>query len=178
MELVWKTFHVLTSAMKDEPVNKVIFMDEIRFKGLIDTVKLLGCFTTDCKTLPYYKVQSNKPISKSKLLSVISVETPSAQPNTKKYFQMVMSKIILSMAVSCFDTWKVNVKEQHIVSSSRKIPRIIHPTAVNGLIEILPLLSDTNDIIKPGKVDIFVIFLYLLYIYLIFLLLTFNTFYN
>ena len=144
--------------MKDEPVNKVIFMDEIRFKGLIDTVKLLGCFSTNCKTLPYYKSRSNKPAGKSKLLSVIKVETPSAQPNSKKYFQMVISKIILSMAVSCFDTWKVNGKEQHIVSSSRKIPRIIHPTAVNGLIEILPLLGDTDDNTK--KEQVFVPFIF------------------
>ena len=152
LELVWKTFHVLTSAMKDEPVNKVIFMDEIRFKGLMDTIKLLGCFVTNCKTLPYYKTPLNQPVKKPKLLSVIKIETPDVKTNTKKYFQMVISKIILSMAVSCFDTWQVNPKEQHIVSSSRKIPRIIHPTAVNGLIEILPLLSD-DCVDKKGNVD-------------------------
>ena len=138
---------MLTSAMKDEPVNKVIFMDEVRFKGLIDTVKLLGCFSSKFNKLPEFKadVLKGKLPLKERLSSVIDVETPIVEKNSKKYFQMVISKIILSMATSNFDTWKVNFKEPHIVSSSRKIPRIFHPTAVNGLIEILPLLCEEKN---------------------------------
>eukprot|EP00111_Clytia_hemisphaerica_P006851 TCONS_00019802-protein len=130
--------------MKDEPVNKIIFMDDVRFKGLMDTVKLLGCFSSSYQKLPKYKAEiiQGKPLLKARLSSVINVETPLVEKNSQKYFQMVLSKIILSMATSNFDTWQVNLKDQHIVSSSRKIPRIIHPTAVNGLIEILPLLCD------------------------------------
>ena len=48
LQLIWMIFNVLTCAMKDEPVNKIIFMDDVRFKGLIDTVKRLGCFSERC----------------------------------------------------------------------------------------------------------------------------------
>ncbi len=30
LELIWAIFQVLTAAMQDEPINKVIFMDEVR----------------------------------------------------------------------------------------------------------------------------------------------------
>ena len=133
--------------MKDELVNKVIFMDEVRFKGLIDTVKLLGCFSSNYDKLPTYQpeILKGKPVLQARLSSVIDVDTPMVEKNSQKYFQMVISKIILSMATSNFDTWQVNFREPHIVSTSRKIPRIFHPTAVNGLIEILPMLCDEKD---------------------------------
>ena len=111
LDLVWKTFYVLTSAMKDELVNKVIFMDEIRFKGLIDTVKLLGCFSSIYEKLPTYEpeILKGKPVLQTRLSSVIDVDTPLVEKNSKKYFQMVISKIILSMATSNFDTWQVRI---------------------------------------------------------------------
>lgn len=163
LELIWKTFHVLTSAMKDEPVNKVIFMDEIRFKGLIDTVKLLGCFPSAYKCLPLYKPQlstgdggGGKTPLKARLSSVLDVETPVVEKNSRKYFQMVIAKTILSMATGNFDSWEVNsiAGKNHrpttpstLATSSqhRRISRIYHPTAVNGLVEILPLLCDEKE---------------------------------
>ena len=37
-------------------------------------------------------------------------------------------------------SWQVNSKSIHLVESSKNIARIFHPTAVNGLLEVLPLL--------------------------------------
>lgn len=46
LNLLRTVFHVLTAAIQDDPANKN-FMDEIRFQGLSDTIRLLGCFSLD-----------------------------------------------------------------------------------------------------------------------------------
>ena len=142
LELVWMTFNVLTAAMKDEPVNKIIFMDEIRFKGLIDTVKLLGCFTSTHKVIPSFK-RKNSTSKKSRLSYVKDFNLDEIDTNSEKYYQLVICKTILSMATGCFDTWKISQSE-----NMYKNLRIFHPTAVNGLIELLPLFYCDEDVEK------------------------------
>lgn len=144
LELMWMTFNVLTSAMKDEPVNKIIFMDEIRFKGLIDTVKLLGCFSTDNSALSPFKNTGRLPlINASTLKSVVSTDIPKIERNSQKFVQVIICKTILSMATGTFDTWDINFDELSSLTP-RKIPKILHPRAVNGLVEILPLLGENS----------------------------------
>ena len=147
LELIWMTFNVLTSAMKDEPVNKIIFMDEIRFKGLIDTVKLLGCFSSSQIVLPPHR--STNKVFERKSSSILNVSL--THISREKYIQTVICRTILSMATGCFDTWEVNFDEISTVAPVRKIPKIFHPTALNGLIELLPLLCQNEQSFDERK---------------------------
>ncbi|XP_065652118.1 WD repeat and FYVE domain-containing protein 3 isoform X2 [Hydra vulgaris] len=143
LEVIWMVFNVLTCAMKDEPINKLIFMDKIRFKGLIDTVKLLGCFPSNSKVS--FK---NLLFSSAKIQKGDTVDLPIVEKNGQKYMQLVIFKAILSMGIGIFDSF--TLKSEHFLFL-QKIPKIIHPASINGLVELLPLFvidgCQENDIL-------------------------------
>ena len=109
-------------------------MDEIRFKGLIDTVKLLGCFSSNNKVFLFKRLSITSPkVQKEEAAAELS----NLEKNGQKYMQLVVCKAMLSMAIGVFDSF--SLKSDHLLSL-QKIPKIFHPAAINGLVELLPLL--------------------------------------
>eukprot|EP00794_Sanderia_malayensis_P012330 gene12330-13603_t len=141
LELIWAVFQVLTAAMQDEPINKVIFMDAVRFKGLTETLKLLGCFNNVRTELPPVGNTSYIPVS---CLSHLAVPRPPKA--SRDQMQMTVFKCLTSMACSSFENWDSEVEDlSQRASVSRKIHRVIHAGAISAVVELLPSLWKNGE---------------------------------
>jgi len=149
LELIWTIFQVLTASMKDEPRNRVIFIDEVRFKGLTETLKLLGCFSTLRSELPPVLNQKYSPVSclNQRPLPKIS------RRSSKDYMKMVVFKCLMSMASSSFENWDMDDDELRArTSESPKMLRIVHPGAIGAVVELLPSLwEDDGSCVETVK---------------------------
>ncbi|XP_048589940.1 WD repeat and FYVE domain-containing protein 3-like [Nematostella vectensis] len=169
--LLRTVFHVLTAAMQDEPANKNYFMDEVRFRGLADTIRLLGCYSLSTQTLPpntgdhaldYRHLTSSSshppltptPSSDSVRSSVMGevLGDPDLDSSSVLYAANEMFKCLFEMATDSFGlkagnygpTDQVNgLAVPHYGSS---ILSIYHAGAITAVVDLLPAVcQDPKD---------------------------------
>ena len=121
----------------------------MRFKGLTETLKLLGCFKKVRTELPRVKGPKYIPVSCLNQMPLLMLSRRSGD-----YIKMIVFKCLTSMASSCFENWDVDDEAdvQQRSSVSVRIPRIVHPGAIGAGIELLPSLwEDEDDTDEAGE---------------------------
>lgn len=173
LNLLRTVFHVLTAAIQDDPANKN-FMDEIRFRGLSDTIRLLGCFSVDAvniqsfpaagdrnkkwtthsheKKLPTMTVTQQPSVDS--IRSSVSLESSlDIDPSSVLFAANELIKNLFDMATDSFGLKSgtsiiyASTSEVESISQGRVglgIPYIYHPGAVTAAFDLLPAISEAN----------------------------------
>lgn len=148
-------FRVLTSAMQDEPANKTFFMDEVRYKGLADSLRLLGCFDTNNTALsadrsisPTGMKTRLKRTRSSRSSIYVDPQVPKFHPQSSLYAALHVLHCLLDMAMDSF-TLRMDTSTGDDADTARVYPLdvscICHPGAVTVLVELLPSIVESEE---------------------------------
>ncbi|XP_078381850.1 WD repeat and FYVE domain-containing protein 3-like isoform X3 [Oculina patagonica] len=161
--LLRTVFHVLTAAIQDDPANKN-FMDEIRFRGLSDTIRLLGCFSLNAVNVPsccageeqkkwtmcerqfsQHVPLSAQPSGDSIRSSVTFEGTLDLNPHSVLFAANEMLKNLFDMATDSFCLKSGSIIPVELTGrNGLGIPYIYHPGAVTAAVDLLPAVSEMN----------------------------------
>ncbi|XP_046865023.1 WD repeat and FYVE domain-containing protein 3-like isoform X2 [Xenia sp. Carnegie-2017] len=155
LEMLRFVLYVFTSAMQDEPANKTFFIDKVGHKGLVDNLRLLGCFdinyttlTTDRSVSPNGMKTRLKRTQSSRSSIYVDPKVPCFHPDSSLFAALHVFHCLLDMAMDSF-TLKLNTSITDDTDSARVYPLdvscICHPVAVTVLVELLPSIVETEQ---------------------------------